>query len=83
MRNITQNEFYELSCDESKKRIYWTMKGFLKNMGVVPDFEKDWDETIENMEKPFKIYADLSELKTMPDDVKSANDQMQQKLMQN
>jgi hypothetical protein len=40
-------------------------------------------ETAMSMVKnPFKIYADLSTLAAMPDDVKAANDQMQQKLLQ-
>lgn len=59
------------------------MKGFWSDMGVVPNFQKDWEAAITTAKKPFKNYADLSTLKTMPEDVKNANDKMQQHLMQN
>ena len=83
MKAIAKNEHYELSYDESANLVYWTMKGFWKDMGVVPNFESDWIKTIKETRKPFKIFADLSKLQVMPDDVKTANDKMQQKLMQN
>ncbi|MBF0433494.1 MAG: hypothetical protein HQK83_19610 [Fibrobacteria bacterium] len=83
MKDIAKNEYYDLIYDESKNWIYWTMRGFWKSLDAVPDFEKDWDKAIATAQKPFKIFADLSKLKAMPKDVQDANDQMQQKLMQN
>jgi len=83
MKEIVKNEYYELAYDASSNWVYWTMKGFWKNMTVVPDFESDWTKTMKETRKPFRIFADLSTLKAMPDDVKKANDSMQQKLMQN
>ncbi len=82
MKEIAKNEFYELKYDDSENWVYWTMKGFWESMSVVPNFYSDWEATINTAQKPFKIYSDLSALKTMPDDVKDANDKMQQKLMQ-
>ena len=36
MREIAKNDYYELAVDESKNRVYWTMKGFWKSIGPVP-----------------------------------------------
>ncbi len=83
MKEIAKTEFYEIRYDETTNWVYWTMKGFWESMDVVPNFYSDWEAGINSAEKPFKIYSDLSTLKTMPDDVKDANDKMQQKLMQN
>ena len=45
-------------------------------MNVVPNFEPDWKRTVDATRKPFRIYADLSKLGVMPDDVKTANDKI-------
>ncbi len=82
MKEIANNEYYELFYDEGKNWIFWTMKGFWKSMDVVPDFDRDWDSAIRHAKTPFKIFADLSKLKSLPDDVKAAQDMRQQKLMQ-
>jgi hypothetical protein len=82
MEKVAQNEYYELSYDETKNWVYWTMKGYWPGMTAVPNFEKDWD-TIQTKVKPgFKIYSDISQLKVMPDDVKDAQDRRQVKLLQ-
>jgi hypothetical protein len=82
MEKIGQNEYYELAYDAGKNWVYWTMRGYWPSMTAVPNFEKDWD-TIQRKVKPgFKILADISKLKVMPDDVKEAQDRRQAKLMQ-
>jgi hypothetical protein len=81
MQQVANNEYYDLGYDSSKNRVYWSMKGFWPGMSAVPNFEKDWD-TIQSMVKPgFDIFADISTLKTMPDDVKDAQDRRQVKLV--
>ncbi len=83
MNEIAKNKYYELSYDDAKNWIYWTMRGFWAGMSVAPNFEKDWHKAQKLAKKPFKIFADLSKLKVMRDEVKEANDKMQQELMQN
>lgn len=81
MKEVAKNEFYELGYDETQNWIHWTMRGFWKSMAVVPDFDKDWD-AVQSMVKPgWKLFADLAELKPMPDDVQAAQDARQQKLI--
>ncbi|MDM8552152.1 hypothetical protein QUF72_18855 [Desulfobacterales bacterium HSG2] len=81
MKKIAKNAYYELAYDEVKNRIYWTMKGYWRNMSVVPDFDKDWD-TVQRMTRSgWTIFGDLSALRAMPDDVKNAQDERQKKLM--
>lgn len=82
MKQIAKNDYYELGYDADRNWIFWTMKGFWKNMEVVPDFYKDWEKTAKLAKPGFKIYADLSKLKTMPEDVKAAQDAQQKKLLE-
>ncbi|MBF0360322.1 MAG: hypothetical protein HQK49_04885 [Oligoflexia bacterium] len=82
MKEVANNQFYELSYDEKKNWVYWTMRGFWKSMAVAPNFDKDWD-SIQALTKPgFRIFADLSKLKLMPDDVMEAQNVRQAKLME-
>lgn len=82
MKKIAGNQFYALTYDEEKNWIYWTMRGFWPSMASAPDFEKDWD-TAQSLTQPgFSIYADLSKLKVMPDDVVEAQNKRQAKLME-
>jgi hypothetical protein len=81
MKQIAKNSYYELAYDESKNRVYWTMKGFWEKMSVVPDFDKDWDAIESIVKSGFTIFADLSTLKAMPEGVKSAQDKRQARLM--
>ena len=82
MKEIGKNDYYELFYDESRNWVYWTMKGFWKDLTVVPNFDKDWNMVFGLVKKGFKIYADLSTLRTLPEDVKNANDETQAKLME-
>jgi hypothetical protein len=82
VEQIAKTEYYELQYDSNKNWIYWTMRGFWETMSVVPDFEKDWNRAVQATRPAWKIFADLTELKVMPDDVKQANDLQQQRLMQ-
>ncbi len=82
MKEIAQNEYYELAYDEAKNRVYWTMKGFWRNMSVVPDFNKDWDTIQEMTKQGFTIFGNLSKLKTMPEEVSHAQDERQKKLLE-
>ena len=83
MEDIAKTDYYELAYDETKNRIYWTMKGYWENMSVVPDFDKDWDTAQLMTESGFTIFADLSTLKVMPEDVMHAQDERQKILLQN
>ena len=83
MEEIAKNAYYELAYDTAKNRIYWTMKGFWKSMDVVPDFDKDWDTAQRMTRSGWTIFADLSALKVMPDDVKNAQDERQKILLRN
>jgi hypothetical protein len=82
MEKIGQNEYYELAYDASKNWVFWTMRGYWPSMAAVPNFEKDWDTVQARVKPGFKILADISKLKAMPEDVKTAQDRRQAKLMQ-
>ncbi|MBU0981295.1 hypothetical protein KKC94_01240 [Patescibacteria group bacterium] len=81
MQQIAKNELYELVYDEGKNRIYWTMKGFWRSMSVVPDFDKDWDKIQSHTKDNFTILANLVDLKVLPEEVRMANEERQEKLL--
>ena len=83
MRQIAKNPYYELVYDQANSVVYMKFKGFWKDMSVVPNFENDWYKVLEIASKPFKIYGDLTQSKPQPEEVKKANDEMQQYLLQN
>jgi hypothetical protein len=82
MEKVAFNNYYELSYDAAKNWVHWKMKGFWSSMAVVPDFEKDWNMIQSKVKPGFKILADISTFKVMEDDVKTAQDRRQEKLMQ-
>lgn len=82
MKEIAKNEFYELKYDEGRNWIYWTMKGYWKNMQVAPNFDRDWNTALSMVHGSWRVLADLSQLKAMPEDVKSAQDKKQQEMLQ-
>jgi len=82
MKEIAKNEFYELKYDEGRNWIFWTMKGYWKGMESVPNFDKDWNQALTMVHGSWRLFADLSQLKAMPDDVKAAQDRKQKELLQ-
>ncbi len=82
MTEVAKTDFYELAIDNSKNRIKWTIKGFWKNVDVVPNFDADWKKTTAKTQKGFTILADLTTMKPFPPDVAKLNEVKQQELMQ-
>ncbi|MHA2295042.1 MAG: hypothetical protein ACXADA_03450 [Candidatus Hodarchaeales archaeon] len=79
---MVKNEYYEIEYDQVKNRVYFKIKGFWESVDVVPNFEKDWMNTIVNAKNGFTICADLLDMKPFPKDVEQLNAQVQQKLME-
>ena len=59
MKNIAKNTYYELSYEESENIVYWKMKGFWKDMSVVPDFHSDWGKVRKLTRQDWKIFSEL------------------------
>lgn len=62
-------ELYDLSYDEIKNRIYFTMKGFCPSTDNIPQLLNQWKEVYESTEPNFTLLEDFSTLKTMPSEV--------------
>ena len=82
MKNIAKNTYYELSYEESENIVYWKMKGFWKDMSVVPDFHKDWDDARKFVRTGWKIFSDVSECKVVPADVNVEKAKNQEKAIE-
>ncbi len=82
MKEIAKNNFYELNYDDTENTIYWKMKGFWKDMSVVPDFHKDWDSARKLTRSGWKILSDASECKVIPSDVNAEKIKNQEKAIE-
>lgn len=82
MKEIAKNNFYELAYDNVENTVYWKMKGFWKDMSVVPDFHSDWDKARKHTRPGWKILSDASECKVIPSDVNSEKIKNQEKAIE-
>ncbi len=83
MKNIAKNEYYELSYEETENIVYWKMKGFWKDMSVVPVFHKDWDDARKLTKPGWKIFSDVSECRVVTADVNAEKAKNQEKAIEN
>lgn len=58
------------------------MKGFWKDLSVVPNFNKDWDEARKLTKQGWKIYSDASTCKVVPPDVQKEKIKNQKKSLE-
>jgi len=82
MKEVAKNNFYELKYNEAENIIYWKMKGFWKDMSVVPDFHKDWEKARKLTRAGWKILSDASECKVIPSDVNTEKVRNQEKAIE-
>ena len=83
MKVIAKNDYYSITYDEEENCINWVMKGFWKDMSVVPDFFRDWDKAIKITRPGWKILSDASRCKVVPPDVQEAKKRSQRRLLEN
>lgn len=81
MIEIAKNDYYTMTYDETHNCIYWVMRGFWKDMSVVPDFYSDWDKAIKITRPGWKIFSDASRCKVIPSEVQEAKIQNQKRLL--
>ncbi|HOP31163.1 MAG TPA: hypothetical protein P5120_11560 [Spirochaetota bacterium] len=82
MKEIAKNSFYELNYNEAENIVYWKMKGFWKDMSVVPGFHKDWEKARKLTKTGWKIFSDASECKVIPPDVNTEKIKNQEKAIE-
>ena len=75
------NEYYSLEINEEKKRIYFSMTGYIPNVAAVSKFEDDWKATVAEVGNGFTILGDLSKCEKLPPDVEALNQKVQAWLM--
>jgi len=70
MKEIAKNQFYEISIDRNKNRIYGILIGFWKNKDDIINFSRDVESGLNQLATNFTMLMDLREFKTPPADVK-------------
>lgn len=81
MIEIAKNEYYTMTYDETDNCVYWVMRGFWKDMFVVPNFDIDWDKAIKIVKPGWKVFSDASKCKVVPPEVQEAKIQNQKRLL--
>lgn len=81
MIEIAKNDYYTITYDEKDNCVYWTMKGFWKDMSVVPNFYSDWDKAIKVIKPGWRIFSDARQCKVIPKEVQEAKIQNQKRLV--
>ena len=77
------NEYYDLNYDPTRNQINWKVKGFWRSVDVVTDMEKHWDTVLARAKKPgFHILADLTEMKSPPQDLKDLHAKVQGRIIE-
>jgi hypothetical protein len=68
-QTIVENDYYAAYVDKSRNRMYWTLRGFWKDVSVVPDYKIDNRKCLDMLLPGFTVLLDIRELKTPPADV--------------
>ena len=77
------NEYYELNYDPTKNQVNWKIKGFWRSVDAVPSMERNWNSVLAQAKKPgFHILADLTEMKSPPQDVKDLHAKVQGEIIE-
>jgi hypothetical protein len=83
MIEIAKNKYYSITYNREENCINWVMKGFWKDMSVVPNFFNDWDKALKVTRPGWKILSDARQCKVIPPDVQEAKKQNQKRLLKN
>ena len=68
---VARNSCYELIYDNSKNRIYFTVKGFWKNREAVPHLIDDLQKAVRLAKPDFSLLTDLRAMLTHPQPLSS------------
>ena len=82
MEEIEKNEYYHINVDKSKNRIYLKVIGFWESPNVVPNYITDLEKASKALSRGFTIIADLRDMKTPPQELRSVHEKAQEVLVQ-
>ncbi len=63
MKEILKNDYYSITVDEKKNRIYLTITGFWKDTNSVTNYISDLTEACRRLTKGFTILTDITQMK--------------------
>ena len=66
---IAKTQYYDISTDPAKNRIYLTLSGFWPDKSIVPDYINDISKSIQNVTPGFTILADMRAFKTATEEI--------------
>ena len=64
-----KNGRYEIRYDPIKNRVYFKMTGFWESPDAVPNYVKDWRETLAGVKRGYTILTDATEMIAPPENV--------------
>lgn len=78
--HIARNRCYVLAYDESENRVYYSVLGFWKSTGSIPDFLDDWNKTLAVASSGFTLLVDMRTMITHPQQLNSLHEESQHKV---
>ena len=66
MKTIAENEYYSLTVDEKRNRIYLTILGFWRGPDVVPNYISDITKAARSVSRDFTILTDVTQMTAPP-----------------
>ena len=63
MEEIAKNEYYSISVDSGKNRIYLTVQGFWKDPTVVPNYIQDIEKAASSALQDFTVITDITQMR--------------------
>lgn len=81
MEEIVKNKYYEVSVDQGKNRVFFSLIGFWENANVVPDLYDDCMKAVDKVKPGYTILANLKDFKTPPPEVIKLTAKVQESLV--
>lgn len=82
METIAENEYYTIRADRKKNRIYLVFSGYWKSSAIVPNYVPDAKKALQMISKGFTCLADVTKMKTPPDEIADLHIKMQSAYLQ-
>jgi hypothetical protein len=82
VETIAQNEYYTMGVDRKKNRIYLIFSGYWKSPALVPNYVPDAKKALQMTSKGFTCLADVTKMKTPPDEIANLHIKMQSAYIQ-
>ncbi len=80
---LVKTDYYTISYNSDKNRLYFSVYGRWKSESLVPNFLTDWQEVVEKLKPNFTIISDARQMKPQSIKIEKLHQQAQKYLIEN